>query len=104
MPVGAGTKEAPHAAESTGIDTHVPIPFGVIEGRAIAISGLVKTFGAVRALDGLDMSVAAGEKPNMVIAGKNAAKQATQAEVAEKTMRVMRPCVPAAVPRWGHGR
>jgi fructose-bisphosphate aldolase, class I len=37
-------------------------------------------------------------KPNMVIAGKNAAKQATQAEVAEKTMRVMRACVPAAVP------
>jgi len=30
-------------------------------GTAIAVSGLVKTFGATRALDGLDLEVAAGE-------------------------------------------
>jgi fructose-bisphosphate aldolase class I len=37
-------------------------------------------------------------KPNMVIAGKNAPKQASPQEVAEKTFRVMKECVPAAVP------
>jgi len=37
-------------------------------------------------------------KPNMVIAGKNAANQASAAEVAEKTVRVLKSCVPAAVP------
>lgn len=37
-------------------------------------------------------------KPNMVIAGQKSAKQAEPEEVAEKTLRVMRSCVPAAVP------
>jgi fructose-bisphosphate aldolase class I len=37
-------------------------------------------------------------KPNMVIAGKKCAKQASVAEVAEKTIKVLRACVPAAVP------
>jgi len=37
-------------------------------------------------------------KPNMVIAGQKSAKQASPEEVAEKTLRVMRSCVPAAVP------
>ena len=37
-------------------------------------------------------------KPNMVIAGKNAGRQAGPAEVAEKTYRVLMDCVPAAVP------
>jgi fructose-bisphosphate aldolase class I len=37
-------------------------------------------------------------KPNMVIAGKKCAKQASAEEVAEKTVRVLRRCVPAAVP------
>jgi fructose-bisphosphate aldolase, class I len=37
-------------------------------------------------------------KPNMVIAGKKCAKQASVAEVAEKTVKVLRACVPAAVP------
>lgn len=37
-------------------------------------------------------------KPNMVIAGKNAKKQAPPAEVAEKTVAVLKACVPAAVP------
>ncbi len=37
-------------------------------------------------------------KPNMVIAGKNAAKPAGPREVAEKTLKVMKECVPAAVP------
>jgi fructose-bisphosphate aldolase class I len=37
-------------------------------------------------------------KPNMVIAGKNAAKQARPAEVAEKTVKCLKACVPAAVP------
>ena len=37
-------------------------------------------------------------KPNMIVAGKKAAKQASPAEVAEKTIRCLRSCVPAAVP------
>ncbi len=37
-------------------------------------------------------------KPNMVIAGKKSAKQACVQEVAEKTVRVLKNCVPGAVP------
>jgi fructose-bisphosphate aldolase class I len=37
-------------------------------------------------------------KPNMVIAGKTCAKQAGREEVAEKTVRILKRCVPAAVP------
>jgi len=37
-------------------------------------------------------------KPNMVIAGKNAARQASPREVADKTVKVLKACVPAAVP------
>jgi fructose-bisphosphate aldolase, class I len=37
-------------------------------------------------------------KPNMVIAGKKAKKQASVDQVAEMTARVLRACVPAAVP------
>jgi fructose-bisphosphate aldolase class I len=37
-------------------------------------------------------------KPNMVIAGKKSPKQASVEEVAEKTVRVLKACVPAAVP------
>ena len=37
-------------------------------------------------------------KPNMVVAGKKSAKQAPVAEVAGKTVRVLKACVPAAVP------
>jgi fructose-bisphosphate aldolase, class I len=37
-------------------------------------------------------------KPNMVVAGKKSAKQPSVAEVAEKTLRVLKECVPAAVP------
>jgi fructose-bisphosphate aldolase class I len=37
-------------------------------------------------------------KPNMVVPGKKSAKQASVAEVAEKTIRVLKECVPAAVP------
>jgi fructose-bisphosphate aldolase, class I len=37
-------------------------------------------------------------KPNMVIAGKKCAKQAGVEEVAEKTLSVLKRCVPAAVP------
>ncbi len=37
-------------------------------------------------------------KPNMVIAGKNAKTQASAGEVAEKTVRVLKETVPAAVP------
>jgi fructose-bisphosphate aldolase class I len=36
-------------------------------------------------------------KPNMVIAGKKSAKQASHQEVAEKTVRCLRACVPASV-------
>jgi fructose-bisphosphate aldolase class I len=37
-------------------------------------------------------------KPNMVVPGKQCAKQASAEEVAEKTLRVLKKCVPAAVP------
>ena len=37
-------------------------------------------------------------KPNMVISGKKCAKRASVEEVAEKTVRVLKACVPTAVP------
>ena len=37
-------------------------------------------------------------KPNMVVPGKKSAKQASVDEVAEKTLRMLKQCVPAAVP------
>jgi fructose-bisphosphate aldolase class I len=37
-------------------------------------------------------------KPNMVVPGKKSGKQASVEEVAEKTLRVLKACVPAAVP------
>jgi fructose-bisphosphate aldolase class I len=37
-------------------------------------------------------------KPNMAIAGKKSAKQASVEEVAEKTVKMLRNCVPGAVP------
>ncbi|HEY1991630.1 MAG TPA: class I fructose-bisphosphate aldolase, partial [Gammaproteobacteria bacterium] len=37
-------------------------------------------------------------KPNMVIAGKKCSKRASVDEVADKTVRVLKACVPAAVP------
>ena len=37
-------------------------------------------------------------KPNMVIAGKKAPKQASRQEVAERTVKVLKRCVPVAVP------
>ena len=57
---------------------------------------LNKTFQELRiqrvALEGMIL------KPNMVIAGKKSAKQASVEEVAEKTIRLLKTCVPAAVP------
>jgi fructose-bisphosphate aldolase class I len=37
-------------------------------------------------------------KPNMVIPGKKSAKRASVEEVAEKTVKVLKTCVPATVP------
>jgi len=37
-------------------------------------------------------------KPNMVVPGKKCGKRASAEEVAEKTVRVLKACVPAAVP------
>jgi fructose-bisphosphate aldolase, class I len=37
-------------------------------------------------------------KPNMAVAGKKSARQASVEEVAEKTVRLLKSCVPAAVP------
>jgi fructose-bisphosphate aldolase class I len=37
-------------------------------------------------------------KPNMVVSGKKCPKQAATEEVAEKTVRLLKACVPAAVP------
>jgi fructose-bisphosphate aldolase class I len=57
---------------------------------------LNKTFQELRvqrvALEGMIL------KPNMVISGKKSAKQVSVGEVAEKTIRLLKACVPAAVP------
>jgi fructose-bisphosphate aldolase, class I len=57
---------------------------------------LNKTFQELRvqrvALEGMIL------KPNMVVPGKKNAKQASVEEVAEKTIRLLKECVPAAVP------
>src|SRR5262252_2950014 len=57
---------------------------------------LNKTFQELRvqrvALEGMIL------KPNMAIAGKKSAKRASVDEVAEKTVRMLKACVPAAVP------
>jgi fructose-bisphosphate aldolase, class I len=57
---------------------------------------LNKTFQELRvqrvALEGMIL------KPNMAIAGKKSAKPSTVEEVAEKTIRLLKACVPAAVP------
>ena len=37
-------------------------------------------------------------KPNMIISGKKCGKQASREEVAERTLKVLKRCVPAAVP------
>jgi len=37
-------------------------------------------------------------KPNMVVPGKKSPKQASAEEIAEKTIRMLKSCVPAAVP------
>jgi ABC-2 type transport system ATP-binding protein len=46
---------------------------------AISVSGLVKTFGKVRALDGLDLSVATGEVHGFL--GPNGAGKSTTIRV-----------------------
>lgn len=57
---------------------------------------LDKTFQELRvqrvALEGMVL------KPNMAISGKKCPKQASVEEVAEKTIRLLKACVPAAVP------
>jgi len=57
---------------------------------------LNKTFQELRiqrvALEGMIL------KPNMVVSGKKNARQAPVEEVAEKTIRLLKSCVPAAVP------
>jgi len=57
---------------------------------------LNKTFQELRiqrvALEGMIL------KPNMVVPGKKSAKQCSVEEVAEKTIRLLKTCVPAAVP------
>jgi fructose-bisphosphate aldolase class I len=57
---------------------------------------LNKTFQELRiqrvALEGMIL------KPNMVVPGKKSAKPASVEEVAEKTVRLLKACVPAAVP------
>ncbi|HEY2210123.1 MAG TPA: class I fructose-bisphosphate aldolase [Bradyrhizobium sp.] len=57
---------------------------------------LNKTFQELRiqrvALEGMVL------KPNMVVPGKKSTKQASVEEIAEKTIRLLKNCVPAAVP------
>jgi fructose-bisphosphate aldolase, class I len=57
---------------------------------------LNKTFQELRvqrvALEGMIL------KPNMAVSGNKSARQASVAEVAEKTIRLLKSCVPAAVP------
>ncbi len=62
----------------------------------VSMRVLNKTFQELRAqrvaLEGMIL------KPNMAIAGKKCAKQSSVEEVAEKTIRLLKSCVPAAVP------
>ena len=62
----------------------------------VSMRVLNKTFQELRvqrvALEGMIL------KPNMAIAGKKCAKQSSVEEVAEKTIRLLKACVPAAVP------
>ena len=62
----------------------------------VSMRVLNKTFQELRvqrvALEGMIL------KPNMAIAGKKCAKQSAVEEVAEKTIRLLKSCVPAAVP------
>ena len=66
--------------------------------RCYDVTGRVlnKTFQELRvqrvALEGMIL------KPNMAISGKKSSKQAGVQEVAEKTIRLLKACVPAAVP------
>ena len=57
---------------------------------------LNKTFHELRtqrvALEGMIL------KPNMAVSGKNSRRQASVEEVADKTIRLLKSCVPAAVP------
>src|SRR6202521_4609190 len=62
----------------------------------VSMRVLNKTFQELRiqrvALEGVIL------KPNMVVPGKKSAKQCSVEEVAEKTIRLLKACVPAAVP------
>jgi fructose-bisphosphate aldolase class I len=62
----------------------------------VSMRVLNKTFQELRvqrvALEGMIL------KPNMAVSGKKSAKQASVEEVAEKTIRLLKACVPAAVP------
>src|ERR1700737_3391369 len=62
----------------------------------VSMRVLNKTFQELRiqrvALEGMIL------KPNMVVPGKKSAKQCSVEEVAEKTIRLLKICVPAAVP------
>jgi fructose-bisphosphate aldolase class I len=62
----------------------------------VSLRVLNKTFQELRiqrvALEGMIL------KPNMAISGKKSAKPASVKEVAEKTIRLLKACVPAAVP------
>src|SRR3981189_2812386 len=62
----------------------------------VSLRVLNKTFQELRvqrvALEGMIL------KPNMAISGKKSAKRASVNEVAEKTIRLLKACVPAAVP------
>src|SRR3982075_1286080 len=62
----------------------------------VSLRVLNKTFQELRiqrvALEGMIL------KPNMAISGKKCAKQSSVEEVAEKTVRLLKSCVPAAVP------
>jgi fructose-bisphosphate aldolase class I len=62
----------------------------------VSMRVLNKTFQELRvqrvALEGMIL------KPNMAVSGKKSPKQASVDEVAEKTIRLLKACVPAAVP------
>ena len=62
----------------------------------VSMRVLNKTFQELRvqrvALEGMIL------KPNMAISGKKCAKQSSVEQVAEKTIRLLKSCVPAAVP------
>src|SRR6267154_221285 len=69
-----------------------PLPFCPNEVITEGLDGLRERLVEYRGLEAMVL------KPNMVVAGRKCSRRASIEEVADKTLRVLKACVPAAVP------